>query len=35
MKGSGLGPNKDFFLIIKVKFLKLKQPVLHPKFGEK
>lgn len=27
MKGSGLGPNKDSFLIILVKFLKLKQPV--------
>jgi hypothetical protein len=24
MKGSGLGPNKDSFLIIQVKFLKLK-----------
>ncbi|XP_027343466.1 pentatricopeptide repeat-containing protein At1g80880, mitochondrial [Abrus precatorius] len=27
MKGSGLGPNKDSFLIILAKFLKLKQPV--------
>ncbi|KAJ1428482.1 Tetratricopeptide-like helical domain superfamily [Sesbania bispinosa] len=27
MKGSGLGPNKDSFLIILSKFLKLKQPV--------
>jgi pentatricopeptide repeat protein len=27
MKGSGLGPNKDSFLIILVKFLELKQPV--------
>lgn len=27
MKYSGLGPNKDSFLIILVKFLKLKQPI--------
>lgn len=27
MKGSGSGPNEDSFLIILVKFLKLKQPV--------
>jgi len=28
MKGFGLGPNKDSFLIIKVKFLKLEKNYL-------